>query len=634
MPLYAILRAVMRWAFALAFIFFSLAPFHMAQAEPRHGLSIFGDLKYPASFKHFDYVDPDAPKGGEMRLWALDSFDSVNPFILKGVAAEGLAYNGIAAERAFVYEGLLEQAMDEPDSYYGLIAESVDLAADRSNVIFILRKEARFHDGTPLTAEDVIYTFNRLVQSGHPRYRLLYKDVALVEARGLHQVIFRFKPNAPRDLALRIGAMPILSKADLKKRDFSKPSLEPILGSGPYRIDKIDPGRSITYRHVPDYWAADLPVNRGRHNFDRLRHDYYRDRDVALEAFFSGEYDFRGEPGPKNWATAYDNRPAVNKGLIQRETLKDHTPSGVQGFFLNTRREKFSDRRVRLALSYAYDFEWSNKALFYGLFKRMRSMFENSEMAATGLPSADEIALLEPYRKQLPAEVFTTEFKPLTTDGSGNARDNLKAAQALLIDAGYTIRNGKLVHAKTGEPLQIEFLLFEGVFQRVVAPYLRNLERLGIEASVRLVDNASFQNRMENFDFDIIIRRFVQPLTPGSEQRNFWGTAGANVPGSLNFAGIKNPAVDALLDRIETAPDRKKLITAAHALDRILTWNAYVIPHFYSGNYRISYWNKFGRPMTMPLYDLGSPDTWWFDPKKAKMVREGIAPPPMKLTRN
>jgi len=606
----------------------------MVGAEPRHGLSAFGDLKYPPGFRHFEYVNPNAPKGGEFRLWALDSFDSVNPFILRGVAAEGLAYNGIAAEGAFVFESLLEQAMDEPDSYYGLVAESVDLSPDRSTATFVLRAAARFHDGTPITAADVVATFDALVSKGHPRYRLLYRDVALAEAPDPRTAIFRFKPGAARDLPLRVGAMPILSAANLKERDLSRAGLEPLLGSGPYRIDRVDAGRSISYRRVADHWARDLAVNSGRHNFDVVRHDYYRDRDVALEAFFAGQYDFRTEPGPKNWATAYDNRPAVARDLIRRETLRDHTPSGVQGFFLNTRRPKLADRRVRMALAYAYDFEWSNKTLFYGLFKRMRSMYENSEFAATGLPSPEEVALLEPFRKQIPSEVFLEQFDPPKTDGQGNARDNLRAAQALLAEAGYVVEGGKLVHARTREPLKVEFLLFEGVFQRVVAPYLRNLERIGVEATVRLIDNASFQNRMESFDFDIIIRRFVQPTTPGSEQRNFWGSAGAETAGSLNFAGIRSPAVDALLDRIEGARSRQDLMTATRALDRILTWNWYVIPHFYSGNHRIAYWNKFGRPAIMPKYALGSVDTWWYEPEKAKMIQAGQAPPPMAPVRN
>lgn len=591
-----------------------------------HGLSAFGDLKYPADFRQFDYVNPRAPKGGELRLWSLESFDSLNPFLLRGVPADGMAYNGIATEGAFVFESLMEPAMDEPDSYYGLIARSAELAPDRSAVAFEMRPEARFHDGTPITADDVVFSLNALVAHGHPRYRLLYSQVALVEAAGPHRVVFRFKPGAPRDLHLLVGAMPVLSAAFFRDRPFGQASLEPILASGPYRVERVDAGRSITYRRVGDYWARELPVNRGRHNFDRIRFEYYRDRDVAFEAFFAGRYDFRQEPGPKNWATGYD-RPPLQKGLIQRETLRDHTPSGVQGFFLNTRREQLADRRVRAALALAYDFEWSNRTLFYSLFKRMRSMFENSEMAARGRPEGAELDLLEPYRSLLPGEVFTEEFQPPQTDGSGNARDNLRRAQALLAEAGYHVRDGRLVHEKTGQPLRIEFLLFEGVFQRVVAPYLRNLERLGVEASVRLIDNASFQNRMERFEFDIIVRRFVQPLTPGSEQRNFWGSMGAATPGSLNFAGVRDPVVDAMIERIEKASSRAELMTAARALDRVLTWNWYVIPHFYSGNYRIAFWNRFGRPETKPKYALGVLDTWWHDPKKAAMIAAGTAPP-------
>lgn len=612
-----------------AIILFSTVSCAYAMAEPmRHGISAFGDLRYSPKFKQFSYVDPDAPKGGEMRLWALESFDSLNPFILRGVAPEGLAYNGIAAEGAFVYESLMEQALDEPDSYYGLIAEGAQWADDHTSITFVIRREARFHDGTPILAEDVVFSLNTLVQSGHPRYKLLYDKVALAESDGPRRIIFRFKPGAPRDIALLVGSMPILSKNFFARRSFAQASTEPILGSGPYKVDKIDLGRSITYRRVPDYWGRSLPVNRGRHNFNTIRYDYFRDRDIALEAFFAGQYDFRQEPGPKNWATGYD-RPPVAKGFIQRETIVDNAPSGVQGFFLNTRRDKFADPRVREAFALAYDFEWSNATLFYSLFKRMRSMFENSDMAARGLPTADEAALLAPFRDSLPPRLFTAEFIPPKTDGSGNARDNLKRAQALLAEAGWKIKNGKLIHEASGKPFKVEFLLFEGLFQRVVAPYIKNLERLGIEASVRLIDNASFQNRMSRFDFDIIIRRFVQPLTPGSEQRNFWGSAGADTPGSLNFSGIRHPAIDGLLDKIESAPNRASLQTAVHAMDRVITWNNYVIPHFYSGNYRIAFWNKFGRPTTKPKFGIGNIDTWWFDARRADMIDNGVAPSPL-----
>jgi microcin C transport system substrate-binding protein len=593
-------------------------PAQAAEPTPQSGLSIFGDLKYGPDFQHFDYVDPAAPKGGELHLPAIDSFDSLNPFILKGVAADGL-------DLGLVYESLMLPSEDEPDAVYALIAKSVELDPGRS-ITFNLDPRAQFSDGSPVTAEDVVFTFNALLKDGHPRYAIFYRDVDAVTAEGAARVVFRFKPTATRDLPVLVAGLPVLSKTYFGHHDFARTTLEPILGSGPYTIAKVEPGRSITYARAPNHWAKDLPVYRGRFNYDRIRYDYYRDRDVAFEAFFSDQYDFNDVPTSKHWATGYD-RPPVRKGLIQKEVLPDRTPSGLQAYFFNLRRAKFQDRRVREALSLAFDFEWSNKTLFYGIYKRTRSMFENTEFAATGLPSPAELKLLEPFRAQVPPEVFTAEYNPPSTNESNTIRDNLRKAQELLKQAGWVFKGQQLVDGKTRAPFGIEFLIFEQIEERIIGPYAQNLQRLGIDAHLRLVDIAAFQRRQDTFDYDVITRRFAQTLTPGIEQRNYWGSATADTEGTLNAAGVKDPAVDALIEKVIRATDRASLMTASHALDRVLTWNFYVLPQMYSGTFKIAYWNKFGRPATQPKFALGMLDTWWIDLARQKQIADGIAPP-------
>ncbi len=577
-----------------------------AEGAPRHGLSAFGDLKYGGGFSHFDYADPTAPKGGTLRLWGLDSFDSLNPFILKGVPAEGLS---------LIFETLMVRAMDEPDAVYGLIAESAELPADRSWVAFTLRPEARWHDGTPITADDVVFSYRTLIDKGNPQFRILYRDVDRVEKLGPRKLRFTFKPGRHRDLALLMAQMPVVSQAYWRSLPFDATSMAPPLGSGPYRVGEVSAGRSITYRRVADYWGKDLAVNRGRYNFDALRWDYYRDRDIAFEAFFAGAYDFREEFTSRNWATQYD-KPAVADGLVLRETIPDKTPSGVQAFFFNLRRAKFQDRRVREAFDLAFDFDWTNRNLFHGLYQRTNSMYQNSELAAEGTPGPAERAALEPLRAQVPPEVFGESFRAPAAEGIGGARDNLRRAAAALRDSGWRIRDGRLVDAD-GKRFAAEFLLFEASFQRIINPYIRNLERLGIDASIRIVDVANFKYRTDNFDYDIIVRRFVQPLTPGIEQRNYFGSQNANQPGSLNAGGIADPAVDALIERIVDADSRAGLVAATRALDRVLMWNRYVVPQWYKGSHNIAYWNMFARPQRPPDYDLGAIDTWWLDPAKA-----------------
>ena len=589
-------------------------------AGRRHGISTFGDLKYGPDFRHFDYVNPDAPKGGLLRLPGIDSFDNLNSFILRGVAPAGIG---------FIHATLMERAQDEPDALYGLVAEWVEQAPDRSWVAFGIRPTARFSDGAPVTAADVAFSFDILMEKGHPRYRLWLGGVARAEAADRRTVRFVFKQANERDLPLLMGSvLPVLSKGYYAGVPFDRTTMTPPPGCGPYRVEKVEGGRFIAYIRVKDWWGNDLPVMRGRFNFERIRFDYYRDRDVAFQAFFGGAYDFREEFTSRSWATQYD-KPPVRQGLIVRETLPDATPSGVQAFFFNLRRPKFRDRRVRAALDYAFDYEWTNKTLFYGLYRRTNSMFENSELAAKGPPSAAELALLEPLRGQVPPEVFEKPFVAPVTDGSGSNRANLRVAARLLREAGWTVKDGKRADAR-GRPLRIEFLLFESSFQRIINPYIRNLLRLGIEASIRIVDVANFQHRRRHYDFDVVVNRFVQTVTPGVEQINYFGSQSADVPGSNNLAGIKDPAVDALIGKVMNAASRADLVTAVRALDRVLMWNRYCVPQWYKGSHNIAYWNRFDRPAVKPEYDLGVEDTWWLDAKKAAMIEAGTAPPKPK----
>ncbi len=581
-----------------------------------HGLSVFGDLRYGPGFAHFDYVEPDAPKGGTLRLWGLDTFETLNPFILKGGKEE---LNGL------LFDTLMVRAMDEPDALYALAARSVELADDGGWVAFDLDPRARFHDGSPVTAADVVFTFETLVKRGHPQYRIDLGAVARAEAASPRRVVFVFAPGRHRDLPTRLAALPVLSRSYYDKVAFDRTTFVPPLSSGPYRVERVEPGRSVVYRRVAEYWARDLPVNRGRYNFDRIRVDYYRDRDVAFQAFFSQEYDFREEFTSRNWATQYD-KPPVRKGLVVRETLADETPSGVQAFFFNLRRAKFRDRRVRQAMDLAFDFEWTNKNLFYGLYDRTNSMFENSRLAARDAPSAAELALLEPLRGQVPAGVFEAAYRSPVTDGGGNVRRNLRRAARLLRAAGHRVEQGRLT-GPDGEPFTVEFLLYEATTNRIVNPYIRNLERLGVEASIRLVDFANFKHRTDHFDFDVIVRRYVQPLTPGIEQINYFGSAAAGLPGAFNVGGVSDPAVDALIEKVVAARSRPQLVTAVRALDRVLMWSNFVVPQWYKGVHHIAYWNKFGRPRVKPRYDLGVVDTWWYDPDKAAMLARGLAPP-------
>ncbi|HEY1503637.1 MAG TPA: extracellular solute-binding protein [Stellaceae bacterium] len=581
-----------------------------AAAEPQHGLSLFGDLKYPANFQHFDYANPDAPKGGTVKFAATGTFNTFNLFQLVG--DKPIAENQI-------FDTLMTQSADEPASSYGLIAQSVDIAPDKSSVTYTLRPEAKFQDGSKITADDVVWTLDTLKTKAHPHYKLYYADVLKAEKVGDDAVKFTFRNGDDRELPSIVGEMPVLSKAAWSKIDFDKPLQEPPLGSGPYKITGFEMGRSITYQRDPNYWGKDLPVSRGRYNFDTMRYDYYRDPSIALEAFKAGQFDLRIENVSKNWAVGYDS-PALSAGLIKKELIPNKIPQGMQGFAFNTRKPLFHDPKVRDALTYLFDFEWTNKNLFYDAYTRSRSYFSNSDLAATGAPSADELKLLEPLKGQIPDEVFTKEYDPPKTDGSGDIRENLRTALKLLGEAGWSVKNGKLVNAQ-GQPFQFEFLLSQDQadFQRIVLPFVQNLKRIGIEMAVRSVDPAQYENRMKDFDYDMTIVTIGESLSPGNEQREYWTAASADEKGSPNYMGIKSKAIDALVDDVINAGDRAGLVTATHALDRVLSWGHYVIPNWHFPYFRVASWDKFARPKISPPYALAF-DTWWIAPERAQDV--------------
>ncbi len=584
-------------------------PASSAAAEPAKGpgIAMHGQPRYGADFKHFDYVNPDAPKGGSVRLADTGSFDSLNPYIIKGEPAAGLG---------LTYDTLTVQSADEAFTEYGLLAETIETPADRSWVKFTLRGEARWHDGKPITADDLLFSFQVLREKGSPLYRFYYASVEKTEKIDERTVRFVFKPGDNRELPLILGQLPVLPKHYWEGREFDRTTLEPPLGSGPYRIKSFEPGRRIVYERVADYWGKDLAVNRGRNNFDVMSYDYYRDRTVELEAFKAGQFDFRLENSAKNWATAYDV-PAVRDGLLVKEEIHHNRPAGMQGFVYNTRRGQFADRRVRAALAYAFDFEWSNKNLFYGQYKRTRSYFDNSELGSTGLPGPEELKILEPFRGRIPEEVFTKEYNPPATDGTGRIRDNLREGDNLLKEAGWIIKDGQRVNAETGRPFEFVITLVSPDFERVALPFAKNLERLGVTARVRTVDTAQYLRLLENFDYDMIVFGFGQSTSPGNEQRYYWGSEAAEQPGSRNFAGIKDPAIDALVEQLIAAPDRESLIAHTRALDRVLQWGFYVIPHFHQDYDRIAYWAIFGRPQVTPAQGAQF-DAWWVDAAKAK----------------
>ena len=595
-----------------------LAP--AAASERKPGLSAFGDLAYPANFQHFAYANPDAPKGGTFSLvgWGgVTTFNSLNNYILKGDAAQGLE---------LLFNSLMVPAADEPDAVYGLVAESAEVADDGKSVTFYLRPEAKFADGTPLTADDVVFSFDTLKNKGHPIYHQTLQDVVKAEALDPHTVRYSFTGDLVRDLPLTVATLPIFSKAYYATRPFEETTLDAPLGSGPYLVDQVAQGRTVVYRRNPDYWAKDLPVNRGRWNFDKIRFEYFRDRTPAMEAFKAGAYDFREEFTAKVWATEYDF-PAIRAGKVKKEVLADETPSGTQGFFLNTRREALKDPRVREALDLAFDFEWTNRNMFYDQYTRTQSFFENSAMKAEGEPSEAERTLMAGLGVPVSDAALGVAYLPPKSDGSGQDRNLLLKAGKLLDEAGWTVKNGVRVNAQ-GEPLKLEILMFEQAFERIAAPYVKNLKLLGIDASIRMVDPAQYQQRLKDFDFDITTERYQMRNTPGVELRSYFGSQAAKMDGSLNLAGISDPAVDALIERVIAAKSREELNTAARALDRVLRAGHYWVPHWYKASNNIAYWDKFSRPATKPRFDRGILDTWWYDEAKAAKLTANAASSP------
>ncbi|QUE74172.1 extracellular solute-binding protein [Stutzerimonas stutzeri] len=581
-------------------------------AAAQHALTLYDEKpKYPADFTHFDYANPDAPKGGTLREAGFGSFDSLNPFINKGVAADDVG---------LIYDTLTAQSLDEPFTVYGLLAERIEKGPNNQWVRFYLRPEARFHDGEPVKAEDVVFTFETLLAKGAPHYRGYYADVEKAVIEGPRQVRFDFKHAGNRELPLILGQLPVLPKHWWADRDFGAGSMEPPLGSGPYRIERVEPGRTIQYARVEDYWGKDLPVNRGFYNFNRIRFDYYRDNNVALQAFKAGQFDYWLETSAKNWASAYDV-DAVKDGRIIKEEIPNLNPQGMQGFVFNTRKKHLQDPRVREALALLFDFEWTNRQLFNGAYTRTVSYFDNSELAASGLPSEGELKLLEPLRGQIPDEVFEKPFKLPHTNADGKIREQQRRAYELLTEAGWKIENDRMVDAN-GKPVKFEFLLVQADFERVLLPYKRNLAGLGIDLEIRRVDVSQYINRLRSRDYDMIVSGFGQSNSPGNEQREYWHSASADNPGSRNFIGLKDPAIDTLVEKLIAADSREELITRTRALDRVLLWGHYVIPNWHIKTWRVAYWNHLAHPQTTPAYDIGLM-TWW---KKPDVKRPAPAP--------
>jgi microcin C transport system substrate-binding protein len=592
-----------------------------ANETEAHGLSAFGDLKYQAGFKHFDYVNPNAPKGGLFSQigpsrqfnQSFLTFNSLNSYILRGDAAQGME---------LTFASLMVRAADEPDAMYGLAAEKVRISPDGLTYRFTIRPQARFHDGSRLTAHDVAFSLTTLKAKGHPIITQLMRDFEGAEAMDDASLIARFKQGRGRDVPLFVAAMPVFSRTYYSRRPFDESTLDVPLGCGPYKVKRFEPGRYIEYERVADWWGAGLPVSRGQNNFDIVRYEYYRDRDVGFEGFTAKNYLFREEFTSRTWATRYEF-PAIRDGRVKREVLPDDTPSGAQGWFINTRREKFQDRRLREALILAFDFEWTNKTLMYGSYQRTHSVFQNSPMMAKGKPDAAELALLEPFRGKVPDEVFGEPYVPPVTDGSGQDRRLLRQASQVLREAGFAIKGGKRVDRR-GQPITIEFLIDEPTFQPHHMPYIKNLATLGFDASLRIVDPVQYRARRDDFDFDILVQRFNFSATPGDSLRSYFTSQSAGIKGSNNLAAMRDPAIDALVGTIVAAENRETLVVACRALDRVIRSGRYWIPHWYKASHWIAYWDMFGRPAAKPRYSRGVLETWWYDPAKAgKIERAG-----------
>ncbi len=581
----------------------------------RHALSLFGDIKYPADFKRFDYVNPDAPKGGIARMISLGTFDNFN-LVVSGVKGN------LGGAVALIYESLTTPSLDEVSTEYGALAESVSYPSDFSSVTYRLRPEAKWHDGKPVTPEDVIFSLDAF-KKNHPHYSAYYRHVVKVEKAGERDIKFTFDAPGNRELPQIVGQLIVLPKhwwegadSEGRKRDISATTIEPPIGSGPYRIKEFVAGRSIVLERVRDYWGNNLNINIGRSNFDELRFEYFRDSIVALEAFKGDQVDWRLENSAKNWATAYDF-PAVTEKRVLLEEFPNRSSGVMQAFVLNLRREQFKDARLRRAFNYAFDFEEMNKQLFYGQYTRINSYFHGTELACSGLPQGQELAILETVRDKVPAEVFTAPYENPVGGNPEAVRANLREAAKLLKEAGYEIKDRKLVDA-AGKPVTVEILVQEPAFERVALFYKPSLERIGVMTTIRIVDDAQYENRLRSFDYDIIIHSWPESLSPGNEQREYWSSQTAVVPGSSNYIGIKNPAVDAMIDRVIFAKDRDELVAATKALDRVLLWNHYVVPQWNYPKVRTARWDRFGRPSELPKYGQAAfPALWWFDADKA-----------------
>ena len=583
----------------------------LADINVSHAIAMHGEPKYSKDFEHVEYVNPNAYKGGKVIFSSIGSYDTFNPFTLKGNAAAGIGN---------LFETLTTSSSDEAFTEYGLLAETIEWPDDRSWVSFNIRKEAKWHDGKSVTPEDVIWTFNILMEKGHPFYKYYYGDVVEVVKEGDLKVRFNFKGNTNLELPLIVGQLPVLPKHYWENISFEETTLEIPMGSGPYKINSFDAGRSITYEIDTDYWGFNIPIKKGTENFGLIKHEYYKDRGIEREAFKSGEIDFFSENTSKDWATSYDIL-AVQKGLIIKESIEHENPQGMQAFAFNIRKEFFNNKKVREALSYAFDFEWTNRNLFYSAYKRTNSFFENSELAASGLPEGKELELLNEYKNDLPTEIFNMEFNPPKTDGSGFIRKELSKATTLLKEVGWELNEGKLINKESGKNFEFEILLVSPAFERIVLPFKDNLEKLGISVTVRTIDSAQYQQRLETFDFDMVVSSIRQSLSPGNEQRNFWGSDAADTNGSRNIIGIKNPVIDSLIEKVISAKDREDLIITTKALDRVLLWNHYVIPQWHISSYRTLYWDIFDKPKIRPKYSLGT-NTWWIDSLKASTIDE------------
>lgn len=578
---------------------------------PKHGFATNHALKYPADFTHRDYVNPDAPKGGSITLSGTGTFDTFNPFIPRGTAAAGIG---------LIYESLMTSVLDEDSAMYGLVAETIEVPEDGSWVEFKIRPEAVFHDGHPITSEDVKWSFETLRDEGRPFYRFYYAAVESIDTPDDRTVRFNLSEGQNNEMPLILGQVIVLPKHYWETRDITKTTLEPPLGSGSHRISEFDTGKSITYERVSDYWAANLPVNRGTGNFDEMVYEYYQDRTIAREAFKAGAIDIWSENSSKEWATGFEISE-VASGLIQKEEFPHERVAYMQGFFMNLRKPLFQDIRVREALAYAWDFEWVNKTIMFNAYQRTDSYFDNHELSATGLPSAEELEVLEPFRGQIPERVFTETYQPPATDGSGNNRGNLRIAAGLLKQAGWAVKDGVLTHSDTGETFEFEILMRSDALEPHTAALVRGLERLGIKAQMRIVDDAQYRRRLDTFDYDMTISVIGQSVSPGNEQRDYWGSEAATREASRNILGISDPAIDSLIETLIAAPDREALVTRVKALDRVLLWNHFVIPMYHSQTDRYVYWDRFGKPNTIPKKGVTT-DAWWIDATKDAIIQD------------